>query len=208
MELSYHGGNCVEIATKKVTIVVDGALSQLGLKDVTPKDAVFVATQPGMSPSVEDSITVDRPGEYEIKDMSIRGIAAQRMIDHDGSEKAAIYRISTSEVSIAVIGHVAAPLTEEQLEAISVVDIAVVPIGGNGYTFDAHQAVQVIRQIDPKVVIPTHYEDKAVKYEVPQMDLESFTKELAATEHETTAKFKIKNGVLPEVFTLVELTRS
>lgn len=208
MEVSYHGGNCVEIATKQATIVVDGALSKLGLKDVKAKDAVYISTQAGMSPVVEDSMVLDGPGEYEIKDISVRGIAAERMIDHDKSQQATIYRIATASVSIAVLGHVASPLSEEQLEEIGVVDIVVVPIGGNGYTFDAHQAVQAVRQIDPKVVIPTHYEDKAVKYEVPQMDLESFVKELAAAQQETTAKYKIKNGVLPEIFTLVELTRS
>jgi L-ascorbate metabolism protein UlaG (beta-lactamase superfamily) len=111
-------------------------------------------------------------------------------------------------VSIVVLGHVASPLSEEQLEEINVVDIVIIPIGGNGYTFDAHQAVEAVRQINPKVVIPTHYEDSAVKYEVPQMGLEAFVKELGAAEQETLSKFKIKNGVLPEVFTLVELTRS
>lgn len=208
MELSYHGGNCVEIATKQATVIVDGAVSALGLKDVKAKDAVFLSTQVGMSPAVEDTMIIDSPGEYEVKDLSIKGIAAKRMIDFDDSEKATMYRLANSSVSVVVVGHVASPLSEDQLEEIGVVDIAIVPVGGNGYTFDAHQAVQAVRQLDPKVVIPTHYKESGVNYEVEQMDLDLFVKELGTVQHETTSKFKIKNGVLPEVFTLVELTRS
>jgi L-ascorbate metabolism protein UlaG (beta-lactamase superfamily) len=188
--------------------VVDGAVSAVGLKDVKVKDAIYLATQDGFAPKVEDGMLIDGPGEYEVKDVSIKGIPAERMIDHDKSQKATIYRIATSQVSVVVLGHVAIPLSEQQLEDIGVVDIVIVPIGGNGYTFDAHQAVETIGQIGPKVVIPTHYEDGATKYEVPQMSLEAFVKELGATEHVTVAKYKIKNGILPEVLTLVELTRS
>lgn len=209
MEISYHGGNCIEIASKQSTLIIDGNLTALGLKDVKAKGALHLGTQSDLAGTPdEDGMFLDGPGEYEVKDLSIKGIPAERMIDHDKSLNATIYRISTGQVSIVVVGHVASPLTEEQLEEIGVVDIAIVPVGGNGYTFDAHQAVQAIRQIDPKVVIPTHYEDKGINYEVPQMPLEPFVKELAATQQETTSKFKIKNGVLPEVFTLVELTRS
>lgn len=208
MEISYHGANCIEIATKQATVIVDGGLSAVGLKDIKVKDGIYLATQTGMAGKVAGGMLFDGPGEYEVRDISIKGIPAERMIDHDKSQKATIYRISTSQVSAVVLGHVASPLSEEQLESIGVVDIAIVPIGGNGYTFDAHQAVEAVRQIDPKVVIPTHYEDKAVKYEVPQMALEPFVKELGAAAQETVAKFKIKNGVLPEIFTLVELTRS
>jgi L-ascorbate metabolism protein UlaG (beta-lactamase superfamily) len=139
--------------------------------------------------------------------VAIKGIAAERMIDHDKSKQATIYRIDMGDVVVAVIGHVASPLTETQLEELGVVDIAIVPVGGSGYTLDAHQAVSVVRELNPKVVIPTHYADSALKYEVPQMDLESFIKELGA-EHETTPKYKIKNGVLPETLTIVEITRT
>ena len=150
MEISYHGANAVEIATKQATLVVDGAVSAVGLKDVKVKDAIYLATQEGFAPQVEDSMQIEGPGEYEVKDVSVKGIPAERMIDHDKSQKATIYRIATSQVSIAVLGHVASPLSEQQLEDIGIVDIAIVPIGGNGYTFDAHQAVEVVRQIDPR----------------------------------------------------------
>lgn len=207
MDIEYKGANCVTISTKKVNIAIDARLSAVGLKDITPKEAIAVATQADFALKSDEGVVVDQPGEYEIKDISIVGVAAQRLIDHDDSKQATMYRVALGDVTFAVIGHVRSPLSEEQLEALGVVNVAIVPVGGNGYTLDAHQAVEVVRQLDPKVVIPTHYADKAVNYEVPQMDLEPFLKELGA-EHEVMATWKIKNGVIPEVLTVIELTRT
>lgn len=208
MDIEYKGANCVTITTKKTTVIIDPRLSHVGLKDLVPKDAVVIATQTDLMSTGggEDAVVVDRPGEYEVRDISIVGVAGERMIDHDKSQQATLYRLVVGDVRFAVIGHVAAPLSDEQLEALGVVDIAIVPVGGNGYTLDAHQAVGVVRQIDPKVVIPTHFADAALNYEVPQMELMPFVKELGAPQAEKTAKWKLK--VLPEVLTVMEIDRT
>ena len=208
MDIEYKGANCVTISTKKVNITVDARLSAVGLKDITPKEAIAIATQTDFTVKHDgDVVVVDQPGEYEVRDISITGVSAKRLIDHDDSKQATMYRVTLNDITFAIVGHVASPLTEEQLETLGVIDVAIVPVGGNGYTLDAHQAVEVVRQLDPKVVIPTHYADKAINYEVPQMELEPFIKELGA-EHETMATWKIKNGLIPEVLTVIELTRT
>lgn len=206
MEFEYKGGNCVTINTKGASLVVDPKLSDIGLKDVVPKQSFVIATHADfVVPS--EGVVVDEPGEYEIKNVSIVGVPARRMIDHDDSHHATMYRINIGSVAIAVIGHVTTPLTEEQLEALGVIDVAILPVGGSGYTLDAHQAVAVVRQLDPKVVIPTHYAEKGVNYEVPQMELAPFLSELSA-EHEELPKWKVKNEILPEILTVMELTRT
>jgi len=206
MDIEYKGANCVVLNTKKVTITIDPKLSMVGLKDIALKDAIVAVTQSDfVIPS--DGVVMDRPGEYEVRNVTFIGVAAKRLIDHDDSQQSTMYRMVFGDVTFAVIGHVATPLTEEQLEALGVVDIAIVPVGGGGYTLDAHQAVELVRQLNPKVVIPTHYADKDINYEVPQMELEPFIKELGA-EHQTMPTWKIKNGILPEVLTVMELTRT
>jgi len=205
MEIEYKGGNCVVITTKQATLVTDPKLSQVGLKDIMPKSAVVLSTQADFG-IANDEVAVDRPGEYEVKNISITGVPAQRLIDADG-KAATMYRVATSEFSVAIIGHVATPLDESQLETLGLVDIAIVPVGGNDYTLDAHQAVALVRQLDPKIVIPVHYSDKAISYEVPQMELEPFIKELGVPV-EQTPKLKLKNGSLPETLTVYELQRT
>lgn len=207
MEIEYKGANCVVITTKKATLTVDPKLSLVGLKDITPKDAIVLATQPEFGIKNE-AVAIDQPGEYEVSNITVVGVPAKRAIDHEDVQRATMYRVATGEVNIAIIGHVVTPLTEEQLEALGVIDVVVIPVGGNGYTLDAHQAVAAVRQLDPKVVIPTHFDDKTVKYEVPQMELEPFLKELGAEQHEIMPKWKVKNGIIPDSLQVVELTRT
>ena len=44
-EVEYKGANCVTVSSKKATIVVDPKLSVVGLKDLSVKDAVELATE-------------------------------------------------------------------------------------------------------------------------------------------------------------------
>jgi len=206
MEFEYKGANCVVITTKQGVLVTDGKLSTVGLKNVQPKDAIELATQIGFA-SDDGRVAVDMPGEYEISDISILGVAATRMIDFDGSLQSTMYRIAFPDVTIAVLGHVSLPLSDEQLESLGVIDVLIVPVGGGGYTLDAHQAVSIVHKISPRVIIPTHYADPETTYEVPQEDLEPFIKELGVA-HEVMPKWKLKNGILPELQTVIELTRT
>lgn len=206
MELTYHGGNCIKIAVKKETLIVDGKLSLIGGKDVTSKDAMYVATQEGFNPDAE-GMMIDGPGEYEVGGVSVKGIASVRMVEVNDDKKATIYRVTMDGVSFAIVGHVRVPLTEDELEQIGVIDVAVVPVGGNGYTADGHQATSLVKQLEPKLVIPTHYHDSAFSYEVPQQPVDEFIKEMGS-EHEKASSYKIKNGALPTTLTVVELERS
>lgn len=209
-DIEYKGGNGVVIATKKTTLVVDPKLSLVGLKDLSVKDAVELATEARfMVNDPAARLTLEGPGEYEVGDFSIRGVATQRHIDTEETEKiATAYRIEIGEVRIAILGNIAPQLSEEQLEQLGVVDILILPVGGGGYTLDATSAATVARHIDPKVVIPVHYADSALTYEVPQDDVEVFSKELGAPVETVTAKYKVKSiTALPEVLTTVVISR-
>lgn len=209
-DIEYKGGNTVVIATKKTTLVADPKLSLVGLKDVSVKDVLELGTEARFlvnDPSAR--LTLEGPGEYEVGDFSIRGVAAQRHLDTEEDEKrATIYRIEIGDIRIALLGNVIGKLSDDQLEELGVTDILIVPVGGSGYTLDATSAASVARQIDPKVVIPVHYADDALKYEVPQDAVEVFTKELGAPV-EQVGKYKVKSSAsLPEVLTTVIVERS
>ena len=99
-------------------------------------------------------------------------------------------------------------LITDPKQSIGVVDIVVLPIGGGGYTLDATAAAHLVRQIDAKVVIPVHYADGGLKYEVPQDEFDVFHKELGG-EVETVDKLKVKSSSsLTAVLTIFKLARS
>lgn len=209
-EIEYKGGNGIILSTKKATIVVDPKTSLVGLKDLSVKDAVELATEARFALNTpEAKLVIEGPGEYGIADFDIHGIAAQRHLDAETDPKiSTIYRIEAGDIRVAVIGNIYEKLNEEQLEEIGIVDVLIIPVGGNGYTLDPAGAASIVRQVEPKAVIPVHYADSGLKYEVPQLDLKEFTTELGAPI-EQAAKFKLKAAsALPAVLTVIELARS
>ena len=209
-EIEYKGANSVVISSKKATIVIDPKLSMVGLKDVSVKDAIELATEARFALNSEDAkLVIEGPGEYGVANFDIRGIAAQRHLDTESDPKVStIYRIECGDVRLAVVGNIYEKLSEAQLEEIGVVDILVIPVGGGGYTLDATGAAAVTSRIDPKVVIPVHYADPAISYEVPQSEFEAFATELGLPVEEMT-KLKLKNSsALPATLTIYKLARS
>lgn len=209
-DIEYKGGNTVVITTKKTTLVTDPKTSLIGLKDLSVKEAVELATEARFAlNSPESRLNIEGPGEYGVGDFDILGVAAQRHLDSQADPLAStMYRIEVGEVRIAVIGNIYEKISEEQLELLGVIDILIIPVGGNGYTLDATGAATITRQIDPKVVIPVHYDDAGLKYEVAQSSDDEFIKELGAPVEETP-KYKLKGASsLPAGLTVVKVTRS
>lgn len=210
-EIEYKGANSVTISTKKSALVTDPKLSLVGLKDVSTKDVVELATEDRFALRNDNArLVIDSPGEYGVGEFDIKGIAAQRHLDSESEPLAStVYRVEVNETRIAILGNIYEKLSQAQLEEIGLIDILILPVGGNGYTLDATGAANLTRSIDPKVVIPIHYADSGVKYEVPQDILETFTKELGATVEEAMPKFKLKQGApLPAVLTVLPLVRA
>lgn len=207
MELTSYGANCLRLASKKGQIVVDDNMAKLGLKEVTKATDISLRTNKAFPQHPQASFSAEMPGEYEIAGVVIHGIAARAHMDEEGAKSAVIYTIEADETKVAVIGHIYPELTEDQLEAIGMVDVAIVPVGGNGYTLDGVGALKVIKQIEPKVVIPTHYNDKAIRYEVPQTELADAVKNLGMEISETVGKYKIKPAELSDTTRLIVLER-
>lgn len=206
MELTFYGANCIRLAAKKALIVVDDNLAVLGLKTITKPTDISLRTNKAL-PEQEATFRAEMPGEYEVSGVVIRGIAARAHMDEEGKKNAVIYTIEADDTKVVVLGHIYPELTEDQLEAIGMADIAIVPVGGMGYTLDGAGALNVIKQIEPKVVIPTHYSDKAIRYEVPQTELAEAIKNLGMETAETAAKYKIKPSELSDTTKLVILER-
>lgn len=210
-DIEYKGGNTVVISTKKATLIADPKQSVVGLKDALVKGAVELSTEPRFAVNGPDAhISIEGPGEYEVADFSIKGIAAQRHLDApDAPKQTTLYRIGISDITIALLGNISPGLSEEELEALNVIDILIIPVGGGGYTLDATSAAAIVRQVGPKAVIPVHYADSAVNYEVPQEEVDLFVAELGVPVEDEGAKYKVKSAAsLPQTLSVVKVARS
>jgi L-ascorbate metabolism protein UlaG (beta-lactamase superfamily) len=188
MDLQFYGANCLSLTHKGTRIVIDDNLADLGAKSITKAD--------------------DGPGEYEVADISVIGIAAQAHIDGPKTTNATIFKLVVGDLTVLVTGHIYPELNDAQLEKIGIVDVLIMPVGGNGYTVDPVGGLKLIKAIEPKAVIPTHYADKALNFTVPQQDLANALKELGMEPSETVSKLKVKPSELSDVAQLIVLEKS
>jgi len=209
-EIEYKGANSVIISTKKSKLVIDPNIAMFGLKNPSVAGAVELVTEERFGiDGLNREILIDGPGEYGVQGFDIRGIAARRHIDSESDPKiSTIYRIEVEDARIGVIGNIWGKLSDEQLEDLGLIDVLILPVGGHGYTMDAVAAAGLVGLIEPKVVIPVHFADSAIKYEVPQDELALFVTELGA-DKETMPKYKLKTiSALPPKTTVIELGRN
>lgn len=208
MDIQFHGANCISITTKQARIVVDDNLADLGGKTVSKTGDISLFTAAHGEPGQESKIVIDQPGEYEVSGISIYGIATRAHMDEGTQKTATVYKLVTEDLRVLITGHIYPELSDAQLEAIGMVDIMLVPVGGNGYTLDPVGALKLIRKVEPKLVIPTHFNDEKLHYVVPQQDLDVALKGLAMEPKETLAKLKLKQADLTETTQLLLLERS
>jgi len=208
MELLFHGANCITIATKNARLTIDDNLADLGGKTVEKAGDIVVFTGAHADPAQPARLLIDQPGEYEVAGISVFGIPARAHIDEANAKTATMYKLLIDDVKVLVVGHIYPELSEQQLEAISMVDIMLVPVGGNGYTLDGVGALSLIKKIEPKLVIPTHYAAKGLNFPVPQAALEDALKTLAMEATETVTRFKPKAADLTDSTQLIVVEQS
>jgi L-ascorbate metabolism protein UlaG (beta-lactamase superfamily) len=138
-----------------------------------------------------DPFLIDGPGEYEIKDVFIRGIPSF----HDNSQgkergKNIIYTIESEGLKVCHLGDLGQKeLTEDQVDIIGPVDILLIPVGGN-FTISAKESAKILSQIEPKIIIPMHYALPKLKVKLDTSD--DFLKAFGIKSLEPIKKLSIK----------------
>jgi len=208
MDIQFYGANCVSLGIKQARIVIDDNLADLGAKSVSKEGDILVFT--GEHPAIgqKAKLVIDQPGEYEVAGVFVYGIAARSHIDNEGFQTATMYKFVVDDLSVLVTGHVSPDLNDDQLEAIGMVDVVIVPVGGNGYTVDGLGALKLLKKVEPKLVIPTYYSDPKLDMPVPAQTLEQALTSLAMEPKETIAKLRLKPAELTDVMQLVVLEKS
>lgn len=207
MEFQYFGGNCMRIVTKDVSVIIDDNLVELGQKSQTKAGDVAIYTAAHTEPTVDTRIVIDQPGEFEVSKLSIVGLSARSHMDEEKAKTATIFKLVSEDIRVLVVGHIYPDLSDSQLETIGVIDIMIIPVGGNGYTLDGVGALKVIKSIEPKIIIPVHYADKQLTYPVEQQELAFVMQNLGMEAKEPINKLKIRSSDLLEGTQIVVLER-
>lgn len=204
MIITWHGQSCFRLQDKigpdGLSLVTDPFDKSLGLKVPNfEADIVTVSHQHHDHNNVSalrgQPFVIDGPGEYDRRGVLIEGVDSY----HDarsGQDRGlnTIFRIEMEDISITHLGDLGHTLDNFQLERLAGTDILLIPVGGK-YTIDARQAVEVIAQIEPRLIIPMHYKVKGLNLDIDGVD--KFIKELGL-EPSYEDKLKIARKDLPQ----------
>ena len=200
MDILWLGHSCFSIKDKGKIIVTDPYGPELGYSPLKlSADIVTVSHfHPGHSfvEGVDNNPRqITTPGEYEIGGLFITGIATFH--DNEKGEvrgKNTVYLLELGNMMLCHLGDLGHRLTPQLLEEIGSVDVLFLPVG-EGSTFSVNLAVETIRALEPRIVIPMHYKTKALNRELETVD--TFLKKIGTKVTEARPHLSLSQSSLP-----------
>ena len=137
-----------------------------------------------------ESFEVFDPGVYDVKNVTITGVPLKQ-----GDKYITVFLLESEDIRLLNLTHIAEwNMKEDELESLGEIDILILPVGGNT-VLSASAAAKVVNEIEPKIVIPSHYKMKDL---ISDLDpLEKFIKEMGG-KVENMEKLVVKKKDLTE----------
>ncbi len=201
MEINWLGHSCFRIKGSQASIIADPYPPGLGysLGEITAR-IVTVSHQHPSHSYVQgiggEPRVVAGPGECEIGGVLIIGIATFHDRERGGKRgKNTVYVMEVDDVSVCHLGDLGHTLTAGQVEETGNVDVLLLPVGGVS-TISATVAAEVVRQLEPKVVVPMHYKTPALDWELEPVD--RFLREMGIAQLDPQPKLTVTRSSLPD----------
>ncbi len=209
MEITWLGQSCFRIKGSHAIAITDPYPPGLGYTMGKPTARIVTVSHAHPSHSYVQAVGGDPriihgPGEYEISEILVLGLATFHDAENGAKwGKNTVYLLEVDGLSVCHLGDIGHPLRAHHVEEIGNVDILLVPVGDVN-TLGASLAAQVVRQLEPKIVIPMHYKTPALTREAEPVD--KFLKEMGKEQVEAQPKLNVTKSNLPESTRVVVLT--
>lgn len=215
MDITYLGHSSFRIKSKDTSLVTDPFDPKMvGIKFPTGITADIVTISHNhpdhnnVSAIANVRKVVEGPGEYEIGGITILGFASY----HDGKKGEergtnTIYVIEAEGLRLAHLGDLGHTLSDKDIECMGEIDILMVPVGGIK-TITPGVAVDIIRSLEPKIVLPMHFKVEGSDSDVfaGLASLDTFLKEVAISQ-ERLDRLSVKKELLGEEQKVVILAK-
>lgn len=179
MKITWLGHSAFKVEGKEISIVHDPFKNILGYK--LPTNLLADVVLSSHSHSDHSNVAgvngefklINQVGDCTVGDIDIKGIHSFHD-NQEGQKKGnnIIFTYTLDGIKIAHLGDLGHVLSTEQVELLRDIDVLLVPCGG-GFTIGSDDAVTVIDQVNPKIVIPMHYRTPALfifKYKFEKVD--------------------------------------
>ncbi|OOM76000.1 MBL fold metallo-hydrolase [Clostridium sp. BL-8] len=168
MKIKWFGQSCFMITSKNGTkILTDPYKKMLGYK-LPEIEANIVSTshEHGDHNNIQavsgDFMHINKLGSFSKEGIEIKGVQTfHDKVSGAKRGKNTIYNFKVDGLNICHCGDLGHILDSNLVNEIGTVDILLLPVGGRA-TIDAIDAVNVMKQLKPRVVIPMHYRTKAL----------------------------------------------
>ena len=201
MELTWLGHSCFRLRGKEATLLTDPPDPSTGysIGRISADIVTISHNHPGhnfVKSVTGEPKVIDGPGEYEVHQILISGVQTY----HDRERGKVLGRntaflITMDDVQICHLGDLGDTLDDRAQEALSGADVLLVPVGGSA-ALDAERAVEVIAQIEPRIIVPMHYATPA--YKPGGLDpVDKFLREMGVEASEPLPKLAITKANLP-----------
>lgn len=197
MDVTWLGHGCFRLRGRSAAVVTDPYPPAIGLK-LSRMDADLVTVSHehenhNYTQVVRDgAYEIHGPGEYEVAGVSVIGIPTY----HDGEKgtkqgRNTVYLIEIDDVRICHLGDLGHKLEDAEAEAVASPDVLLVPVGGQT-AMNAALAAEVVRQLEPRFVVPMHYAIPGLKLHLDPID--RFLKEMGVTAAEPQPKLAVQRS--------------
>jgi L-ascorbate metabolism protein UlaG (beta-lactamase superfamily) len=140
-----------------------------------------------------EPFVIDHPGEFELKGIYVQGVAVPMK---DPKKSTTIFWLDVEGMRVVHLGNLETMLSADVLEKMDGVDILMLPVGGSG--LELKQAVKLVNDIEPRVVIPMHYAQEGVNIGTKLGSVSAFLKEMGASNVKPIDRMLFKKKDLPD----------
>lgn len=201
MQIFWHGFSCIRIEAthgdQQASLVTDPYSNETGLRfprTLAPDIVALTHQDDKRFPTdafTNEPFIIRTPGEYEVSGIFAYAIALRS--PEEKNPAGLMYRFQVEGMSIGFLGGLNRALTDEEVATLGTIDILLLPVGG-GDLLSAKQAVDIVKVVEPRMVIPLGYQTDGIKETLGSAD--AFCKELVC-KREDGNKLKISKKDLP-----------
>jgi len=151
MVITWHGEGCFKCQSGEISILSDPSTLRF-------KPNIVLRTLVKVPPEEEggEILVVNTPGEYDAFGVNIKGFQLKK--ESTESFIKTIYLVDFEGVRFCFLGHISEMLEATEMEGLEAIDVLFVPGGGKPFVSQG-EAVKLINQLAPKIVIPSFFKD-------------------------------------------------
>lgn len=205
MQIQFFGLSSFKITTKEAVTINDPFDKESGLVPPRGNADILILSEKNnklynaVSGISGEPFLANDPGEYDVKGVTITGIPLKQ----DEGRYVTAFLMESEDIAILNLGHIREfNMKEDDIESLGEIDILILPVGGNS-VMTPKDASKVVHELEPKIVIPSHYNTAGLS--LPYEKVDAFIKEMGGKSESMEKLTLKKKDLVPDQTKIIVL---